>query len=232
MRIVRKSLQSTGPTLPGMEISESVEHTTSNPLISFVAASPARTSAMQANEQELKANVVDSGKSSTVSFANYNLSTSSWKTQQICLNGDLEEFSETWPELGIMQNGECYQQRNLEHGISEDEFSLLPTPTASNMTLPRNPQSILRQAQKHHLNGYVALFPTPTATDYKRATRNINYFLGRRKAGWKSSLPQYIALSSEGQSPSGIYGQMNPTWLEWLMGFPTGWTELEDSETP
>ena len=29
-----------------------------------------------------------------------------------------------------------------------------------------------------------------------------------------------------------IGGQLNPTWVEWLMGFPLGWTGLEDSETP
>jgi len=27
-------------------------------------------------------------------------------------------------------------------------------------------------------------------------------------------------------------GMLNPTWVEWLMGFPIGWTDLEDSETP
>ena len=26
-------------------------------------------------------------------------------------------------------------------------------------------------------------------------------------------------------------GQLNPTWVEWLMGFPIGWTDLEPSET-
>jgi hypothetical protein len=24
-----------------------------------------------------------------------------------------------------------------------------------------------------------------------------------------------------------VGGQLNPTWVEWLMGFPTGWTDLE-----
>jgi hypothetical protein len=23
-------------------------------------------------------------------------------------------------------------------------------------------------------------------------------------------------------------GQMNPEWVEWLMGFPIGWTDLKD----
>ena len=27
-------------------------------------------------------------------------------------------------------------------------------------------------------------------------------------------------------------GTLNPTWVEWLMGFPIGWTDLKDSETP
>jgi hypothetical protein len=25
-----------------------------------------------------------------------------------------------------------------------------------------------------------------------------------------------------------VNGQLNPTWVEWLMGFPEGWTDLED----
>ena len=27
-------------------------------------------------------------------------------------------------------------------------------------------------------------------------------------------------------------GVLNPDWVEWLMGYPSGWTDLEDSETP
>ncbi len=29
-----------------------------------------------------------------------------------------------------------------------------------------------------------------------------------------------------------VGGQLNPTWVEWLMGFPLGWTDLEPLETP
>jgi hypothetical protein len=28
-----------------------------------------------------------------------------------------------------------------------------------------------------------------------------------------------------------VGGQLNPTWVEWLMGFPLGWTDCEDLET-
>jgi DNA (cytosine-5)-methyltransferase 1 len=27
---------------------------------------------------------------------------------------------------------------------------------------------------------------------------------------------------------AGNGGKLNPTWVEWLMGFPTGWTDLKD----
>jgi hypothetical protein len=29
-----------------------------------------------------------------------------------------------------------------------------------------------------------------------------------------------------------VGGKLNPTWVEWLMGFPLGWTDLEPSATP
>jgi hypothetical protein len=27
-------------------------------------------------------------------------------------------------------------------------------------------------------------------------------------------------------------GSLNPTWVEWLMGFPLGWTDCEHLATP
>ena len=32
-------------------------------------------------------------------------------------------------------------------------------------------------------------------------------------------------------TPRGRIGPMNPNWIEWLMGFPIGWTELDPLET-
>lgn len=32
-------------------------------------------------------------------------------------------------------------------------------------------------------------------------------------------------------TPLGKIGLLNPAWVEWLMGYPTGWTELNASET-
>ena len=63
------------------------------------------------------------------------------------------------------------------------------------------------------LGQYVAVFPTPSVTDPKGSSRE-----GQRRG----QLSEAVAIG----------GQLNPTWVEWLMGFPLGWTDLEDSETP
>ncbi len=39
-----------------------------------------------------------------------------------------------------------------------------------------------------------------------------------------------VAPKNKSQDRDG--GPLNPAWCEWYMGFPIGWTELEDSETP
>ena len=33
------------------------------------------------------------------------------------------------------------------------------------------------------------------------------------------------------ESPFGRIGRLNPEWVEWLMGYPIGWTELNVLET-
>jgi len=94
------------------------------------------------------------------------------------------------------------------------------------MTLPRSPEVIEKAVQRHRLNGHVAKWPTPVASDYKRYTSNLSYFK-KRKARGEYNLPTEVALSLEGQLDNGIYGQMNPMWVEWLMGYPVGWTALK-----
>jgi len=69
-----------------------------------------------------------------------------------------------------------------------------------------------------------AVFPTPTYG---------------KLAGGTGGMNQIEALYSEGTITAeerramraGNGGKLNPTWVEWLMGFPLGWTDLEDLET-
>jgi len=65
------------------------------------------------------------------SFVKYDPSMSLWKTHQCSLLGDLDEFLETWPQWGLMQDGECWELTLQDLTIGDSEFGLLPTVLAT-----------------------------------------------------------------------------------------------------
>ena len=72
-------------------------------------------------------------------------------------------------------------------------------------------------------DGPVRLWATPCAVSWK----------GCGQHGSKSHKGDVAKSRLKGQvMEPGNTGQLNPTWVEWLMGYPGGWTDLEDSETP
>jgi hypothetical protein len=74
-----------------------------------------------------------------------------------------------------------------------------------------------------------AVWPTPTAGDASGSGNRNN---PHSKAHAGVSLTD-AALTGDSSTPrSEVSGSLNPTWVEWLMGYPSGWTDLEDSETP
>jgi hypothetical protein len=91
----------------------------------------AKTLAQQEKAQELTESEAGCGEKWHASFAKYSPDLSLWKTHQCSLLGDSEEFLETWPQWGLMRDGECWEQRTLEQTIRGTEFGLLPTPVKS-----------------------------------------------------------------------------------------------------
>ena len=75
---------------------------------------------------------------------------------------------------------------------------------------------------------FTKLIPTPRACDYKGAAlnRSWNVQVERERGGYRHQLCELLELT-----PRGAIGRMNPAWVEWLMGYPIGWTELNASET-
>ena len=67
------------------------------------------------------------------------------------------------------------------------------------------------------------MFPTPQASDNRDRGNMSNPSIQRRIAKGKQ-----IMLS---QSVDQNSGQLNPPWVEWLMGWPIGWTDLKPLET-
>lgn len=72
----------------------------------------------------------------------------------------------------------------------------------------------------------VGLWPTPTTGDAKGRG-----YHGSLRGNYWLALPGAISLA-EGRGPqSPLTLKINPAFLEWLMGFPIGHTELPPSET-
>jgi len=74
-------------------------------LTSYAVDSPARTSAWLERAQALQASEAAYGRSSPELLARYDPDTRSWRTSQLCLDGDYQRFSETWPRSGIVVAG-------------------------------------------------------------------------------------------------------------------------------
>ena len=103
-----------------------------------------------------------------------------------------------------------------------------PTPCAhedraENYTLETSKRH-LKEGRQIHLAQAVRMpgqFPTPSSRDWKGGASAES--LEARGKSPNNTLPDQIERQG---------GQLNPTWVEWLMGYPLGWTDLSVSETP
>ena len=104
-------------------------------LMSYLAAFHAKTSQSRGGGRVLTGTEAECGVKWRGSFTKYSQDSCSWKTHQCSLLGDLEEFSETWPQWGLMRGGECWEQQTLERTIRGTESGFVgqtfPTPDAS-----------------------------------------------------------------------------------------------------
>ena len=76
-----------------------------------------------------------------------------------------------------------------------------------------------------------SLWPTPTAGDAKSSgSRNLPG--SKAHAGMSLTDAVQTGNCTTPRTRGAAGGQLNPTWVEWLMWFPLGWTDLEPSETP
>ena len=118
-----------------------------------------------------------------------------------------------------------------------DYVTIWPTPTASGFDVADVEALLARRARmkaKHGngngfgltLNQAVKMWPTPTARDFRSQHSPASESFKARQLH-----PRGVNLVEELQR-RGTIGQLNPTWVEWLMGYPLGWTDLKDSATP
>ena len=165
------------------------------------------------------------GTNSIESFAYYDRDTSSWKTCQQSFLTDLELFSETWPRQGTTVNGVAFQRHILEPVTREIGGGLLPTPLASAM----DRKSKFKQGGTPLLR---ALLPTPRAAKGMEMRLSKNMAKLEHKKYLETEMAARIHTHGEthltNSKEIGENGVLNPSFVEILMGFPLGWTELKD----
>jgi hypothetical protein len=182
---------------------------------------------------------------SSVALAWLNRDSSSWKIAQQLLAGDWEPYSQTWPRAGMMRDGRCWPLPTWVRPISAKDGGVSPlwqTPVADDKVDRKDGKWNSRGEPK--LSAQVKIWPTPTVFgNYNRKGASQTSGDGLATAvkwatplasDWKSHSPAKQATNSRplreqiGQSDG---GPLNPTWVEWLMGWPIEWTALQPSET-
>jgi len=180
----------------------------------------AKTSQLQEKAQELMENEAECGEKWRGSFTKYSQDSCSWKTHQCSLLGDLEEFSETWPQWGLMRDGECWEQQTLEQTIRGTEYGFVPN-GVDNFHTPNTTGLDGGSNSRRALKKKIENWPTPVTRDYKDTgtqesmTRQLN----------KRESPGLALMVGAATG-----GKLNPTWVEWLMGWPLEWTDLKPLE--
>jgi len=254
-----------------------------------LAGSLAKTYPQPAKAQESTESAAECGRTWHESFARWDRATLSWRTPQCSLLEGLDEFSETWPQWGMMHAGECSVQSMPVHLTSEIGSGLWPTPRAGNPGSRPNGKGGKVLAEEveiaegmrtrgqplwptptvcgnYNRKGLSATsgdglatavkmwptpdtcaggtgpsqmkrnqprlqdavkFATPCARDWKEQTLSMSLAKAHGNTEKSRQLPRQLSA----ECPELHGGQLNPTWVEWLMGWPLGWTDLKPLET-
>lgn len=204
----------------------------------YQGASRAKTSQSRVRGQDSMGNEADCGESSHESSEKSNPPTCSLKTAPCLSRADLTWFSQTLHKWGTMRAGVLYPQvTSVPHTSASVYGFMLPTPVASDATsgavLGKNDTyyttstGMPRKVNQKGTDGSVGLgrlvqmWPTPCARDGKGARGN-----SKPRDSLDYAVERGVTKKKTYPVPPPT-GQLNPQFVEWLMGWPTGWTDLK-----
>lgn len=238
----------------GMTFKPLTENLGEGVLTSFLEAFPAKTSPVPEKAKASKESDHPCGNTWRESLEKYDLDTHTWKTHQCLWDEDLQPSSVILPKWGMMLNGVLWERTTLPPLTSGTGSGSWPTPTCQEVEHPdaeltdtgRRLSKDGKSSHSLNLADSVKQWPTPQARDWKGPS-------GRSMKGEENDLPNQVkkwptptvndshnctmppsqmtrdnlpgALLRKGDRPNG--GHLNPTWVEWLMGWPIGWTTME-----
>lgn len=188
------------------------EDSTRPPLTCCVVDSRARTSAPQANVAGFRASDLGYGESTSGSSARSRRASSSSKTLRVALEGGCPLCGEICTCWGTVPVPTRFLPPTSERLTSEGVSSLLPTPTASTYGSNQGGAAGRKGAVRLSLEAMArrGLLPTPRAQRTTYDTRHGKI---------------YAAIGSL----AGSEGRLSPRFVEWMMGFPDDWTQLDES---
>lgn len=133
---------------------------------------------------------------------------------------DLVVWCGDWPRSGMISDGQLFLPQALErHTRETDGSALLPTPIASSYGTNRGGGSGRNGKERPSLETMARrnLWPTPRASDASKGIRTPSGAAAEiaRKRLNGVDLPAAIGG-----------GALSPMFVEWLMGYRIGWTEL------
>lgn len=210
------------------------------------AGSPAKTSASQASAPASMVNAAGCGPIWFTYLGTFDPGSYSLRTSQGCLlTGRCAEFSETFPRSGSMRNGRVYARptsvlrTNGGASLSWATPDTAPDAANSGANVKNRSASLGRQAR----NWLTPDVPNGVRTLLPEAIENRGTIDGvKRQVGLQNQAVMFILNGR--LDPKTAHGraslpnlrtsrpQLNPLFVEWLMGFPFGWTDLGRLETP
>lgn len=211
----------------GMTCSPLTESHGADVLTWWLEGFPARTYPSQEKAQELMEPEAECGGTWLGWLAKFDLASCSWKTAQLSLIGDSGESLATFPRSGMTRGGLLWELPMLERPTNATGYGFWPTPTVCGNYNRKG-------ASKTSGDGLA------TAVAMSLTKSGLAYSAARiAKGKWSTpttrqrTSPSQIKRNSPGLAleAGAANGTLNPTWVEWLMGWPLDHTALKPSET-
>ena len=187
-----------------------------------------------------------SGRILSASFATMDPATCSWRTSRPSAKKPSASSQPTWPRSGIAIGGTAYRLAGLGPHTSASGSSSLPTLTAHGGPNANANAKLWGEAKSLQEMARTGKGPTPNASDalkdrrnpsqYRRHTPTLyaevvrsrwptpraspNENRGRKRSPSKDTGKHGKALAEE------VGGDLSPDWVELLMGFPKGHSDI------
>jgi hypothetical protein len=165
----------------------------------------------------------------------------SLKTSPQSEHVDFQQCSTNLPKQGMIVDMVFYPLTTWERRTEGNDGFCWQSPVADDCVNRASGKYNSRGEPK--LSAQVKLWPTPRASD---AEKNQRTLFGIQKELERKGSSQDLISAVKWTTPTAddsghrkkpyaqggtalstqVGGQLNPTWVEWLMNYPTGWTEL------